>query len=376
MVKKLPEVEFIVDENKLTVKLTGDWLFENNLPHQNYALSDKGDSKIVRVEFNTSQIDSWDSGLLVYLTKWLEYCQTNNIDFLDQTLPKNIKQLLDLSQATPEKETNRDSNPSSGIINKLGTQSYEIIDEVSEIIEFSGQCMISLVKILFGRGKIRWRDFFLLLQDVGTNALPIVSLISFLVGLIIAFLGAVVLRKFGADIYVSYLVGYGILREMGALMAGIIMAGRTGAAFAAQLGSMKLAEEINALKTLGISPIDFLVVPRLIALILMMPLLTVFADVIGILGGMIVSSGMLDISTPIYIRGLKEAVSMPDFIIGIIKGTVFGIIIAVSGCLRGIQCEESADAVGKAATSAVVTGITLIIISNAIIDFICEIFKL
>ncbi len=237
-----------------------------------------------------------------------------------------------------------------------------------------GECFQSVIGLIRGRRPFRWRDFFLVLQEVGADALPIVALISLLVGVIISFLGAVVLQRFGADVYVSYLVAYGMLREMGALMTGIIIAGRTGAAFAAQIGSMKVSEEIDALKTLGISPIDFIVLPRMLALFIMMPLLTIYADIMGIFSGMMISKGMLDIAYTIFMNGMKEAVDLSDFFLGVFKGTVFGVIVAVSGCLKGMRCGNSADAVGMATTSAVVTGITLIIMANALIDWMAAIY--
>jgi phospholipid/cholesterol/gamma-HCH transport system permease protein len=202
-----------------------------------------------------------------------------------------------------------------------------------------------------------------------------VTVISLLVGLIIAFLGAVVLRRFGADYYVSYLVSYGMLRELGALMTAIIMTGRTGAAFAAEIGSMKIAEEIDALKTLGISPIDFLVTPRMLAIVIAMPLLTVYADLLGILGGLAVATTMLDLSYTQFLTGLLEPVVLADALVGIVKSVVYGGIIGIAGCMRGMQTGNDASAVGQATTSAVVTGIILIVLANAVIDWMAAVLQ-
>ena len=207
----------------------------------------------------------------------------------------------------------------------------------------------------------------------GAQALPIISLISLLVGLILAFVGAVQLKYFGAQIYVADLVGIAMTREMGAMMTGIIMAGRTGAAFAAQLGTMQVNEEIDALHTLGISPFDFLVLPRLLALVLMMPLLCLYADAMGIMGGAIVGMGMLDISLPLYWNQTMAAVTLPYIWLGVVKGCVFGFIIAFVGCLRGLQAGRSAQAVGQAATSAVVTIIVGIIVVDGLFAVICDV---
>jgi phospholipid/cholesterol/gamma-HCH transport system permease protein len=159
-------------------------------------------------------------------------------------------------------------------------------------------------------------------------------------------------------------------REMGAMMTGIIMAGRTGAAFAAQLGTMQVNEEVDALTTMGISPMEFLVLPRMLALVLMMPLLCLYADLMGILGGAIVGVGMLDITITQYYEETRAALSLTDFSVGLVKGAVFGVLVAISGCLRGMQCGRSASAVGDAATSAVVTGIVFIIVSDSILTVI------
>jgi phospholipid/cholesterol/gamma-HCH transport system permease protein len=202
--------------------------------------------------------------------------------------------------------------------------------------------------------------------DCGAAALPIVTLISFLVGLILAFVGAVQLQQFGAQIYVADLVGIAMAREMGALMAAIIMSGRTGAAFAAQLGTMQVNEEIDALSTFGLSSMDFLVLPRMIALIAMMPLLCIYADLMGILGGALVGVGMLHLSVTQYANETIQGVHLSDFAVGLVKSSVFGVIVAIAGCMRGIQSGRSASAVGLAATSAVVTAIVFIIVTDGL----------
>jgi phospholipid/cholesterol/gamma-HCH transport system permease protein len=197
-------------------------------------------------------------------------------------------------------------------------------------------------------------------------ALPIVSLISFLVGLIMAYQAAVQLRQFGADIYVADLVGLSVVREMGPLMAAIILAGRTGAAFAATLANMKANDEVDALESLGISPVQFLVLPRLIALAVMMPLLALYSNGVGILGGMAVGAGVLEIPPSAYWVETQSIIDLSDVNSGLLKSVAFGVLIGLSGCLRGLQAERSAAGVGQAATSAVVTGILLIIVADAL----------
>jgi phospholipid/cholesterol/gamma-HCH transport system permease protein len=224
-----------------------------------------------------------------------------------------------------------------------------------------GEVAVALVRVATGRGIFRWKDILTLMQRAGIEALGIAALVSFLLGLILAFIGAIQFERYGASIYVADLVGIGMVRDMGALMTAIVMAGRSGAAYAAEIGSMRSTQEIDALETAGISPIEFLVVPRIVAIALMLPLLTVFADVAGILGGALVGVGMLDLSATVYLRQTIGAVTTGHLYGGLIKGFAYGILIGLAGCLRGIQSGSSSLAVGAAATSAVVTGLVWII---------------
>jgi phospholipid/cholesterol/gamma-HCH transport system permease protein len=245
-----------------------------------------------------------------------------------------------------------------------------------EILDFLGESSLAFASLLRGKASFRRSDLSLVLQECGVQALPIVSLISVLVGLILAFVGAIQLKLFGAQVYVADIVAIATVRVMGAIMTGIIMAGRTGAAFAAQIGTMQVNEEIDALKTMGISPVEFLVLPRMIALIIMMPLLCIYADLMGIVGGLLVGVVMLDINPIEYLNRTQEALTLTTFWIGLFHSAVFGVLVALAGCLRGMQCGRSASDVGYAATSAVVTGIISIIVATAIITFMCEVLKL
>jgi phospholipid/cholesterol/gamma-HCH transport system permease protein len=231
---------------------------------------------------------------------------------------------------------------------------------------------MALVNLLRGRAQFQWGDAFLVMEQTGPQALGIVAMINLLVGLILAFVGAIELAKFGASIYVADLVGIATVREMGCIMTGIILCGRTGAAFAAQLGTMKVNEEINALETFGLSPIEFLVLPRMVALMLMMPFLCVFADLISIAGGFLVSVSMLDITPTVYISRTVHAIEFKSFLLGIVKGTFFGFLVAYTGCLRGMQSGYTAAAVGQATTRAVVTGISAIIAFDGVFAVLCN----
>jgi phospholipid/cholesterol/gamma-HCH transport system permease protein len=268
---------------------------------------------------------------------------------------------VELAEAVPEKKAARREFVPMPFVERIGNSAINAALSVAETLNFVGEMTLTFVKLVPMKVRFRAVDLLVFIQQHGAQALSIVTLISFLVGVILAFIGAVQLRRFGAQIYVADLVGIAIVREMGAVMTGIIMAGRTGAAFAAQLGTMKVTQEIDAFTTIGLPPQEFLVLPRVIALVLMMPLLCVYADCVGVLGGAAVGIGMLDISWTSYFRETLHAISLTDLFGGLFKSTVYGVLIALCGCLQGLQCGKSSSAVGDAATSAVVTGIVAIV---------------
>jgi phospholipid/cholesterol/gamma-HCH transport system permease protein len=354
----------------IVVAVSGTWELERPTPRFARLVEGRSGSAAVRaVEFDAAELGAWDTSLLTFLQQGLKYCEAEAVEFRGDGLPEEIARLLELARAVPEQHTGaKQAKPS--LAARIGIRSLSAWDALHAFIAFTGEVTLSFFRLLSRRARLRWRDFWVVVQSNSSGALPLVTLISFLVGLIIAFLGAVVLRRFGAGYYVSYLVGYGMLREMAALMTGIIMAGRTGAAFAAELGSMKITEEIDAYETLGISPVDHLVLPRVLGLGLMMPLLTVYAMFVGILGGLVVAVALLDLTVTQFMGGLLTPVTISDGLLGVFKGTVFGLIIGIAGCMRGMQTGSDAGAVGRAATSAVVTGITLIIVANAVIDWL------
>jgi phospholipid/cholesterol/gamma-HCH transport system permease protein len=310
---------------------------------------------------------------LTFLLKLSADCAQAGVAMKEDALPPGVQRLLDLATAVPERQGARRSHQRVALLARIGDAALEFKRSATDVLMFIGEVFAALMNMLRGRTRVRRSDLIVTIQECGSDALPIVSLISMLVGLILAFVGAVQLVMFGAQIYVASLVGIAMVRVMGAVMVGIIMAGRTGAAFAAQLGTMQVNEEIDALRTLGISPIEFLVLPRMLALMLMMPLLCLYADLMGILGGLIVGVGMLDISVIEYYNMTTASVSLNNFWIGLFHSAVFGVLIAVAGCLRGMQCGRSASAVGAAATSAVVTGIVSIVIATAIITLMCNV---
>jgi phospholipid/cholesterol/gamma-HCH transport system permease protein len=318
-------------------------------------------------------MSEFDSGLLLFLTNVTNVCSRMKIGLEKDGLPPGVQRLLALATAVPERKGARREGKRAPFLTRVGDAAIGWWRSLGTTLEFLGEVTVSFGRMFRGRARFRLPDLWLVMQECGAQALPIVSLISLLVGLILAFVGAIQLKMFGAQIYVAALVGIAMVRAMGAIMAGIIMAGRTGASFAAQIGTMQVNEEIDALKTAGIPPMDFLVLPRVLALTIMMPLLTLYADLMGILGGLIVGVMGLDLGVMEYYNMSKETVNLTNIGIGIFSGFTFGILIALAGCLRGMQCGRSASAVGDATRSAVVTGIVSIIVATAIITVVCSI---
>jgi phospholipid/cholesterol/gamma-HCH transport system permease protein len=314
-----------------------------------------------RLAFDTAQLTAWDSGLLTFLIDVSELCRQRQVTADRAGLPAGVRRLLDLAEAVPERQGARQGLAVPPWLARIGTAVLDARQPIVDMLDFIGQVTVAVGRLVRGKARFRLADLLLLIQQAGAQALGIITLISFLVGLILAFVGAVQLEQFGAAIYIANLVGIAMVREMGAMMTGIVMAGRTGAAYAAQLGTMKVTQEIDALSTMGISPLDFLVLPRMIALCVMMPLLCLYADFIGIVGGATVGAGMLKLPLRVYYDQTAASVHTGDLVGGIFKASVYGVLIAISGCLRGMQCGSSSSAVGDAATSAVVTGIVFII---------------
>jgi phospholipid/cholesterol/gamma-HCH transport system permease protein len=358
----------------LKVVLSGQWKLGGELPGAEKIQQTLQNRPGVRnVVFDTRQLASWDTGLLTFLINLHKFCSQQNISLNSDGLPQGAQRLLALAAAVPEKKDARQAEGRVAFLASLGNQTVYFFRSASEFLEFLGDTVIAVLRLVGGKAQYRRADMGLIMQAASAQALPIVSLICFLVGLILAFIGAIQLQLFGAQIYVADLVGIAMVRLMAAIMTGIVMAGRTGGAFAAQLGTMQVNQEIDALKTLGISPMEFLVLPRMLALAVMMPLLCLYANIMGILGGMVVGVGLLNIGFIQYYHETVKAVGLWNLGIGLFSGCVFGVIVALAGCMRGMQCGRSASAVGDAATSAVVTAIVGIILSTAVITIICNI---
>lgn len=345
----------------LDVVLAGTWQITEPRPSWARLLDGQNPA---RVRLRVAEVEKWDSSLLLFLFEAQQWCRSAGVYCEADAVPEKIRTLL--GQLAASHETSVPFDRSENFFTTVGLAAQDVLVKVRAIFHFVGECVLGAQRLARQPRKFRWRDCLEEIQQCGAMALPIVSLVSLLVGVTLAYTGSIVLRQYGGDIYIADLIGLSMVREMGALMTAVVLAGRTGAAFAATLGNMKANEEIDALETLGIPAVQFLVLPRLIALGLMMPLLALYANALGIFGGLLVAYGLLAIPPTAFWVEMLTVVDLTDVAAGVIKAVAFGLIVGLSGCLRGLQAERSAAGVGRAATSAVVTAILLIIIADAI----------
>ena len=356
--------------NDATLRLAGDWLLAAPLPDALVLAGEVGGlGRVSRVTVDASALGRWDSVLPAFLFELAAALKGRGVELAADGAPEGLRRLLAIAQAVPPRTTaTPETRPNPVARIGLAAQSWwaALVDNV----RFIGEVALALLAFLRGRAKFRTEDVARVFAAAGPQALPIVTLIGLLAGFILAFVGGNELELFGAQIYVANLVTTGMAQEMGPLMAAVIMAGRTGAAFAAELGTMQVNQETDALRTLAVEPVQYLVVPRMLALMLMLPLLACYAMLMGILGGGIVGVLVFDINPTQYTQQMRLMIGIEDFAGGILKAAVFGAIVALSGCLRGMRCGQDAAAVGNAATSAVVTSIVGIVVADAIINVI------
>ncbi len=348
-------------EGVLVVELGGAWQITERRPAWLEVLDGRSPAG---VRPRADGVQKWDSSLLLFLFEIRQWCRMAGVTWEEEALPERMRTLL--SQLDVSHETSIPVDRSEGFLMSVGLATQDAWSKSRDILHFVGECVLSSIRLIRSPRKFRWGDCLDEIQQCGAMALPIVSLISFLVGVTLAYTGALVLQQFGGDIWIADLIGLSMVREMGAVMTAVVLAGRTGAAFAATLGNMKANEEIDALETLGVPAVQFLVLPRLLALALMMPLLALYANALGICGGMAVAYGLLSIPPAAYWVEMLTIVDLSDISAGVIKAVAFGLIVGLAGCLRGLQADRSAVGVGRAATSAVVTAILMIVIADAL----------
>ena len=364
--------------SEIQLRIAGRWRLDQILPDlaDTASIIDQaragGQHQPARVGFDTGELTEWDSALVTYVAGVDRLCRERGLDCDASALPDGLHRLLEMARAVPPATAAKRPDRGPTFVTRVGLDLGDLVRSTGEIMAFFGEGAIAVRRFFGGRARYRRSELWLIIQESGADALPIVSLVSFLVGMILGYIGDQQLAQFGARIYVADLVGLATVIQMGALITGIVLAGRTGAAFAARIGTMQVNEEIDALRTFGIPPMEFLVLPRMIALILMTPLLTLYADLLGILGGAFVGTAVGGLTVTAYLVQTQAAIGWNHIIQGLISATVYGAVVAASGCLRGMQCGRSAAAVGEATTSAVVTAIVFIVIAAAVLTVIFD----
>jgi phospholipid/cholesterol/gamma-HCH transport system permease protein len=350
----------------LRVRLSGPWTLDAGVP--------PGEELIPRLQalpagsrvvLEDVGITDWDSFLVAFVRTIAFISAERGVELDASSLPSGARKLIDLAAAVPAKGDGR-APEDDALTARVGRMALRVSDTASDANEFLGEVVEAFVTFLRGKARFRRVDLMHAVESAGIGALGIVALINFLVGTVLAFVGAIQLEQFGAALYVANLVGIAVARVLGALMTGIVMSGRTGAAFAATLGTMNVNEETDALRTMGLKPVEFLVLPRVLATTAMMPALTAYGIVMGMLGGMFVGVSLLDIGPTEYVTQTRGALDLKQVIIGLSMGLAFGVVVALTGCYYGLRCGRSSAAVGEATTRAVVASIVLVVVVTAV----------
>ncbi len=361
---------------KININFSGAWNISSAQPSTTAVIDALKQPQVKHITLSADDLDEFDSALLALVVRIVNHAKAHALTVNLDALPKGLQQLVSMAFNIPAQEEATRTHVKENFLERIGSATLRLPVILNDAIAFIGEVALSIGRLVRGKSDMRLRDFIAAIQECGAEALPIISITSLLFGLILAFVGAVQLTQFGAQIYVAGLVGIGMLRVMGAIMVGVVMSGRMGAAYAALIGTMQVNEEVDSLTTFGISPIDFLVLPRTLALCIMTPLLTLYADAMGIIGGFMVGVFMLNLSPQEYINATIQMVAFKHVIIGLVYGSSFGVIVALTGCYQGIRCGRSAAAVGMSTTAAVVNAIVGIIIATAIITIICNVLKI
>jgi phospholipid/cholesterol/gamma-HCH transport system permease protein len=363
-------------DGRLRVLLSGRWALADGLPSSEPLLRElASEPRPPAVQFEARALREWDSSLVTFVHQAAAAAAERGVAFDASALPEGARRLLDLAAAVKPR-VEAAAALDDAVSARVGRVALKGWDTASDAVRFLGETAFAFRDLLRGRARFRRVDLMHALEATGVAALGIVALINFLIGAVLAFVGAVQLQQFGASIYVANLVAIGITRELGPLMTGIVMAGRTGASFAAVLGTMTVNEEVDALKTMGLRPVEFLVLPRVIATALMMPALVAYADLMGLLGGLFVGVTTLDLGAQEYVRATQSSLPLRHVFIGLGKSVAFGIVVAITGCSYGIRCGRSAAAVGEATTKAVVSGIVFVVVVDAVCTVVLHLLRL
>jgi phospholipid/cholesterol/gamma-HCH transport system permease protein len=360
----------------LQVRLSGRFTLTQGPPSADAVIEELERQPAGRIAFEAERLDSWDSALVSFVFRVAARAAERGAVVETSGLPEGARRLLALSLAVKPRTLPQPPPVDDALTARVGTVALKAWGTAGDALTFLGETVTAFGRLLRGRARFRKVDLLQAFESAGVGALGIVALINLLIGAVLAFVGAVQLQQFGASIYVASLVAIGVTRELGALMTGIVMAGRTGASFAAVLGTMTVNEEVDALRTMGLKPVEFLVLPRVLATSLMLPALTAYADALGILGGTFVGVTMLDLGAVEYLRTTQSSLALRHVVIGLVKSVAFGVVVALTGCYYGLRCGRSAAAVGQATTKAVVMGIVLVVVVDAVFTVLMHAMRL
>jgi phospholipid/cholesterol/gamma-HCH transport system permease protein len=353
----------------LHVKLSGSWRIGESPPGVAVVERQIGAMRAGAVQFDSGEVASWDSALVSFAARVFAIAKPVGVSVDVSGLPGGVQRLLALGQADSTIASPGPA-PSRSILARIGVRVLARRNMAHSVLTAIGEQTLAIGRLVRGRAKFRGSELLLHMQATGASALGIVGLVAGLLGLIIAFISAAQLQSLGASLYVANLVGIAMVRELGAMMAAIVVAGRTGAAFSAELAAMRVTQEVDALTTLGVPPVEVVVLPRVVAVTLMMPLLCVYADVFGVLGGAAVGVGLMHVAPRLYVSQTVHALSLTYLVGGLVKATTYGFLIGQASCFTGLRAGRSAHDVGKAATSGVVASIVLVIAACALYAFI------
>lgn len=350
-------------DGSLQIKVGGVWHLTGELPNANEILSQSPTPSQVLVV--PESLEQWDSSLPLFLMQLQSWCQQRRIQLDLEKLPTALKELFRLIRESEQRPPPpKPETPVSDVVATLARRAWQ---GAKGSLQFIGECTLGIFEAPAHPRRVRWRDLFTEMVAAGPKALPVIALLSLLIGFVFTYETATQLRSFGAESYVASALALAEVRQIGPMLAAVILAGRTGAAFAAHIGNMKLGGEIDALEMLGVSPITYLVLPRLVALFCMMPLIALYSDFFGMIGGLITANLKINMPPKEFWVLAQGAITMRDISVGLLKAAVFGAVIGLAGTLRGLQCERSSAGLGRAATSAVVTGISCIVGANALL---------
>jgi phospholipid/cholesterol/gamma-HCH transport system permease protein len=368
-----PQVTAVVTElSPQELALSGRWTARGagRIAQQLNALRP---ARSVPVVADGAQIEAMDSAGAWLLQKLMQRMRKEGIEVSLRGLRPEFTKLMDAVAAQVADQASQPAvaaPPTPSALERLGRGAWPMIEEIIALLTFVGETAIALAESVLSPRSIRWRPILFNIRRAGFDALPIVGLLAFLLGVVVAYQGADQLRLYGANIFVADLVGISMLREFAPLITAIIVAGRSGSAYAAQIGTMQVTEEIDAMRTLGICPQEMLVLPKLIALVIALPLLTVFADVLGVIGGMLMAQSQLEVGYVEFIDRLAKAIVLSTFLVGIGKAPVFALIIVIVGCFQGFRTRGGADSVGRQTTRSVVQSIFLVIVADALFSIV------